>query len=346
MNWKLKAHGLAVLSRMPGGKSLYHGLQKWMGTNKLDAGEYTQRAIEIPELIRQCSKNPCGGTYLEIGTGWRPFLPFLLYLIGARKIITLDVNPWLSNAYVAETYRALAGQLPEIASRLGLLDDELRERYQAGMPHADDMHALLRACNIIYKYPADATQTGLPNQSVDFVVSSNVLEHVAPEVLQALHRESLRILAPDGTIVHRFNPEDHFKDVDKSITAANFLQYSPGQWFWYGGSGLAYHNRLRCVQHRALLEEAGLSVRVARIRTDARSLQAIKNGELSVHSDFSHFSPEELAADYMWVAATRPEEHVPAANKPVPNPCLTGAEGPTGVRPDFSASQTSISQNT
>jgi len=43
---------------------------------------------------------------------------------------------------------------------------------------------------------------------------------------------------------------------------------------------------------------------------------------------------------------TKPSDRFLVDIKEVASPCLTGAEGPTGVRPDFSASQTSISQNT
>ena len=35
MNWKIKAHSLAVLSRLPAGRQMYHWLQRCAGTNKL-----------------------------------------------------------------------------------------------------------------------------------------------------------------------------------------------------------------------------------------------------------------------------------------------------------------------
>lgn len=305
MNWKLKANVLAVLSRVPGGASVYHGLQRLLGTNRLDVEESLAQVLEIPEMIREAGGDPCRGCYLEVGTGWRPFLPFVLSLIGAERILTFDINPWLNYAYALETYRALGSQLEMIAQRLSLPLPRLQERYRAAAD-ATDLAGLLRAFRVEYRCPADAAQTGLADASVDFVVSSNVLEHVPPDVIRRIHREAFRVLRPNGLAVHRFNPGDHSSLADPSVTAVNFLRYSPRQWHWWGGSGLGYHNRLRCPQHRRLLEEADFAVVTDRVRVDAPSLEGLSDGRLAVHPDFRDFSAEELAADYMWLVGMRP----------------------------------------
>ncbi|HEV2946649.1 MAG TPA: class I SAM-dependent methyltransferase [Gemmataceae bacterium] len=306
MNWKLKAHALALLSRVPGGKRAYHFLQSQLGTNKLDADESIRRAAEVVDMIRQAGERECRSVCLEIGTGWRPFLPFILCLADAEKVITIDINRWLNNSYGQETYRALAGQLGLISNRLGLAVTGVRERYQVAA-HAKDLTSLLEAMRTEYRCPADARHTELLPASVDFVCSSNVLEHVSPGVLRDIHVESMRILRPGGLAVHRINPGDHFSHVDRSVTGVHFLRYSSDQWYWLGGSGLAYHNRLRSVQHQRLLEAAGFSILSSRVRIDPRSLEEITTGRQPIHSDFVHFAPEELAADYMWLVGRRPQ---------------------------------------
>jgi SAM-dependent methyltransferase len=306
MHWKLKAHALAVLSRTPGGRKAYHFLQRSLGTNKLNAEEYVKRALEIVEMIREAGENPHQRTYFEIGTGWRPFLPFLLYLVGAEKIISVDINPWMNQSYAFETYRALESQLPSIADRLGLSFSELRDRYQQ-VSKPKDLADLLQAFHVDYRCPADARRTMLPDQSVDFVCSSNVMQHVPPAILRDIHKEAYRILRPGGLAVHRCCPEDHFSHADRSITAAHFLRFSQRQWRWFGGSGLAYQNRLRAVQHRNLFEQAGFSVITDRVRIDARSLEAIKSGRQQIHEDFARFTPEQLAASYLWLVGRRPD---------------------------------------
>ena len=306
MNWKLKAHVLAVLSRTPGGKGVYHALQHWLRTDRDPPEEYVSRTLEILQMIGQQGRSAEKGTFLEIGTGWKPYLPFVLYLAGAERILTLDVNPWLRKSYIIKTYQALAPFLPRIAKQIGIEVDRLEERYRAGTPRGQSLAELLRACRVDYRCPADARQTGLPDGSVDFVVSSNVLEHIPEDVLRAMHRESFRVLRPGGLAVHRFNPEDHFSGGDRSITRLNFLRFSQEEWHWYGGSGLAYHNRLRCRQHQRLFEEAGFLIRSSRVRIDQRGLEAVRSGVLPVHPDFGGFTAEELAGDYMWLVAMRP----------------------------------------
>ena len=58
MNWKLKAHALALLSRVPSGRRAYHALQSWLGTNGLQADEYLRRALEIVDLLAELGEAP------------------------------------------------------------------------------------------------------------------------------------------------------------------------------------------------------------------------------------------------------------------------------------------------
>ncbi|TMQ30064.1 MAG: class I SAM-dependent methyltransferase [Planctomycetota bacterium] len=278
MNWKVKANTLAVLSRMPGGRRLYHALQARLNARKKDDDNFLSR-----EMIQAAAADPRGGKYLEIGTGWRPFVPFLLYLVGAEQIITYDANRWLNQAYALQTFAALATRAGLIAERLKLNVADLQKRVHAvGTP--SDLEGFLRPMHIDYRCPADARSTGLPAQSMDFMVSSNVLAHIPPEILRGIHQEGFRLLKPGGLVAHRSNLDDHFSYVDSSITKANFLRFSEAQWRWYGGTGLGYHNRLRGVQHRRLLE-----------------------GAVPVHPDFASFTPEEMAASYLWIVCKRPD---------------------------------------
>ena len=307
MNWKLKGHVMAVLSRLPGGHRAYHLLQRLMGTNRMSIEKDISKALEILDMIHIAGQSAEGRVFLEIGTGWRPFVPFVLYLAGAKRILTLDINPWLTKAYAFETFRGLASELDSIAIRARVEETLVRTRYAAATPKTDSLLELLNGFHVEYVCPGDARTTGLDEASIDYVVSSNVFEHIPRDILRDIHAETHRILKPGGMSVHRFNPQDHYSWVDPSITGANFLQFSEAEWNWYGGSGLAFHNRLRCRQHTELFLEAGLIEVVNKVRVNGPAAEAIRNGSLSVHKDFAGFSPEELAGDYMWAAYQRPE---------------------------------------
>ena len=305
MHWLIKAHAMALLSRLPGGKSVYHALQRRLGTNRLNFAESLERTGQIVDLVHETGCDVCGSTCLEIGTGWRPFVPMLFYLAGAERTITLDINPWMDQRYALETYRAIGKGLPQIAERLHVSQSQIESRYV----HIDEsklnLANLLAAFHVDYRCPADACATGLPSRLIDFVVSSNVLEHVPPAVLEGMHRESAQILKPGGLAVHRINPGDHYILTDARITGANFLQFPEKRWYWYGGSGLSYHNRLRCVQQKELLAGSGLKIVIERVRSDERADAAIRSGRLKIDPSFQHFTLEQLTADYIWLVGAR-----------------------------------------
>ncbi len=316
MNWKVKAHLLALLSRIPAGRQVYHSLQRIAGTNRLQLDRDLNRAFELIDLSLETGQSLEGTEILEIGTGWRPLVPYVFALAGAKSVRTLDVNPWLTKSYALETWAAIEDRLEEIAARTNVPISDVRDRHRSVDTSVTTLSEFLNQIGIIYHYPGDARETGLEEESIDLIISSNVLEHIPLDVQNSIHLESMRILKTGGVSIHRFNPQDHNSTVDASITHSNFLKFSNRDWTWYGGSGLAYHNRLRSREYRELFESCGFNLTVCRERIDQRSLIAIESGELIVNEQFSQFSPEELAVDYMWVVAEKPARPATVSQNP------------------------------
>jgi SAM-dependent methyltransferase len=262
-------------------------------------------------LFRQAGGQIGGCTFVEVGTGWCPWLPLLLSVGGARRIVTVDLHPWLSRETALSTTRAFLERRRHIAQALDL-DEALIEPTLAPALSATSLHEWLDSVRIVYMPRTELHQASLESGSIDAVVSSNVLEHVTPEGLRAIHQESARLLRSGGLVAHRFNPQDHFSFSDDRITGANFLKFSESQWRRIGGSGLAYHNRLRCRHHLEMIRAAGLDVTIERTRADATAERAIRSGALTVHQDFRGLSPKELTDDYMWVAARKPAGAAPS----------------------------------
>lgn len=305
MHWQYKAKALNLLSRMPCGRQGYLLAQKLLGTTRVHARRDLERASELIELIRDAGQTLRGATCYEIGTGWHPFTPLALYLAGAERVITVDVNPWLSLRSARETVRAAEPELEWFATRNQLPVDQIQERFRRISLQAGNLPELLSGFKTEYIYPGDARNSGLAARSIDFVLSSNVLEHIPPEVLRGIIRESCRILNPGGLCVHRFNPGDHYANTDPEISTANFLRFSQQEWEQYG-SGLAYHNRLRCSQFSRMFAESGLVPVIEETRVDEAALSALKSEMLSPHEDFAGFEASDLAADYMWYVGMQP----------------------------------------
>jgi len=303
-HWKLKAHALATLSRAPGGWRLYRWATNSRAARSPDVDEMLTRGLDVLGMIDEVGASVDGRDCLEVGTGWCPWVPLLLVLKGARTVLTIDVNEYLTLGSAIATTRRLIARADRAAAATARSTDDIRARLAPAL-ESRSLAEWLSATGIDYVV-ADIATLARPSATVDFVLSSNVLEHVPPDGLRAIHRESVRLLRPNGLAVHRFNPEDHFRQFDRSITGANFLQFSEQEWYWLGGSGLGYHNRLRCPEHRRLMVDAGLEIVWERTREDVAAREAIETGRLPVHEAFRHMSPKDLSDDYMWIVASKP----------------------------------------
>jgi SAM-dependent methyltransferase len=302
VNWKLKANLFLLLEHVPAGPAAYSAVQNLRAARGHGADEMLGRAVDLLALFREAGGHLPGSHCVEIGTGWCPWVPLLLRLGGAQRVLTIDINPWLTHRTAVATTRDLHARA-ERAAEVVQRDATWIRGQLTPLLATRSLAEWLTASAVDYRCPADARALDLPGGSVDAVLSSNVLEHVAAADLARMHVEAKRILRPGGLAVHRFNPQDHFAAGDRSITGANFLRFSAQQWRRLGGAGLAPHNRLRCVQHAALVRDSGFDLVVSRTRQDARARLAIESGELPVHEDFAGLSPSELSDDYMWLAA-------------------------------------------
>jgi SAM-dependent methyltransferase len=251
MNWKLKAKIQNLVSLLPGSLSyyIYYWIQRKFGglrrdrlnpINRLEAG------IETVKRIEQVGCSPIGATFLEVGTGRRINTILAFWLLGAEKVVTLDLNPYLKEELVRADLEYIVKNKSEIENlfenrifnnRLDALLEFVEFPYQ--------MKSLLKFLNVEYIAPGDASHLSLPDSSVDFHTSYTVLEHIPPEIIKAILKEGQRILKQDGLFVHCIDYSDHFSHSDKSISSVNFLQFSDNYWDKIAGNRYMYMNRLR-----------------------------------------------------------------------------------------------------
>ena len=99
MNWRNKARLAKLLSKLPPKISYntYYLIQRHLGAlrtanpmRRLKAG------VAKVDLIRKHRQELTGSeTFLEVGTGRCLSLPMALWLCGAFRTITVDLNPYL-----------------------------------------------------------------------------------------------------------------------------------------------------------------------------------------------------------------------------------------------------------
>lgn len=293
MNWRIKGVTQKVLSAVPGGVRVNDRLQRLWGMRDFDA--HVQSKIEDDGFVflshlAELGISASGLDYLEIGTGWFPTLPVCFSLCGAASCTTFDSVRHLNRRLTFRMLAVIASELRPIAEHGRQHLDDVRKRFDA-LATADSLEELLNSAGITYRAPDDAVATALPAASVDVVFSNSVLEHVPPDVIRQLMKESCRVLRPGGLAIHAVNCGDHYAYFDRSITPINYLRYPERRWHFWNNT-LQYQNRLRPQDFLDAAEEAGLEIVLRKSKPRQELLRALP--AMSVAAEFERYPPEEL----------------------------------------------------
>jgi SAM-dependent methyltransferase len=185
--------------------------------------------------------------FFELGAGWDLCMPLVLRSLGAGRQTVVDLRPLARDELVRDMARRLdalarSGALP---TELGVVDGSV--------------DAFLRQHAIEYVAPGDARATGLPSASVDYITTTNTLEHIPRPDLARILRECRRVLKDDGVMSHRVDYQDHYSYFDGRLSPYNFLRYEPPRWRRYNPA-LHFQNRLRHSDYLVLYEQAGFEM--------------------------------------------------------------------------------------
>ena len=96
----------------------------------------------------------------------------------------------------------------------------------------------------------------IKDNSIDYIFSHSVIEHVRKYQIDNLIKEMFRILKPDGVISHNINYKDHLGE------SLNNLRFSEKVWEsnFFAKSGF-YTNRIPAVKMHSLFKENGFCLR-------------------------------------------------------------------------------------
>jgi len=283
MHWKHKAAIQNLVARLPSPVShaAYYAIQRrFGGLRDIDPLPMLMAGIDIADRAAAQGRPIQAGTVLEIGTGRRLGLPMALWLCGASRIVTVDLQRYLKGQLVAEDLAKMARRRHEVEGAFGerARDPVFLDRIERLMTAERNLDGLLALTGTEYRAPADAARVDLPAGSVDFQVSYTVLEHVRPEAIVGLLAEARRLLSKRGLAVHVIDFSDHFAHADTSISAINFLQFSDRQWQRRAGNRYMYHNRLRIDDVLDLFAAGGLHVLSVDTQVDDSSRSELRDG--------------------------------------------------------------------
>lgn len=312
MDWRIKGTVQKILGYIPAGERAHYALQRRFGGLRDFSSEFDAK-IEDWRLmaghLRDAGRSIKGARMVEIGSGWYPTFPLACYLGGASDVTTFDLTRHLKPDLVHECIARLRDAVSTIAKTCAIDEHEVLERYNRLRVQLDRSTDPDRLTGGVIRYvaPANASRSGLADESIDCVFSNSVLEHVPRESIIALYKESLRILAQGGVMFHSVNCGDHYAYVDRSINQLNYLKYSNRTWSRWNNTFL-YQNRMRAHEFVVLAKEAGFNIELDTARATEAKLAQLAS--IPVHAQFLGVDPHRLCITSVDFIARKPEDRL------------------------------------
>lgn len=252
MNFRYKCAIQTIFGLLPNSEKLNYFAQKKITKNlPLSRGAYeiklAQALAHHDVFLSYGNIEPINSVVYEIGCGWHLAMALIFSSLGYSEINALDVK----NHVRAELINTNLKYLKE---------DQYISDYIDFIDNPDDIYSKLKSIfRINLLAPCDSTMTGLKENSIDFVYSQEVFEHIPPDLIPAIMMECNRIIKENGIISLRINYADHYYGIDETITPYNFLKYSAKKWKKYN-PGLHYVNRMRHIDYMKILKHLNFEI--------------------------------------------------------------------------------------
>ena len=235
---------------------------------------------------------------LELGTGRTITTLIGLWILGFDRIITVDLNPYLSEDLTIKNIKNIVSNSNDIFElfKHDLSKEEFDNKMSTLSALKDlEFTEILKSLNIQYYPYQDARNLeAIETASIDIYFSNQVLEHIPYDILKDIFQEGKRVLVENGLFIHLIGLHDHFATVDSSISKINFLKYSNIKWKILAGNKFMYHNRMRSTDYLELFERYRYSIVKMDSFIDNRSKNLLENG-FKVNSQFEKYSKDDLA---------------------------------------------------
>jgi SAM-dependent methyltransferase len=307
MNWKIKAFVQNCIANLPEvlSREMYFQMQRHFGRLKKRVNpwkHFSAHNAKMLQKIMQYGNGIKGKIFLEIGSGKAPLLPVALWLCGAQKIITMDLEPYIRNELIKDMLFFCKNQKSEIESIFGELLDKERFNLLLDYNEKNKIYKkdIFELCQIEYVAPGDATKINLPENSIHYHVSHTVYEHMPLTVLHDILKEGNRVLEKDGLFINFIDYSDHFSHTDKNISRINFLQYSDKEWKKYDGNQHMNVNRARHDEFVELFKTVGHDFLEIESYSDEEVEKMLKNNKITLDVKFKNKSPEILSITGSW----------------------------------------------
>ena len=240
--WWMKIALKMALSHLP------VGYRFWRSVGIFKLGHMQEPAYAYQTFVRHLgsvgtSKFGSEFAVLELGPGDSLFSALIAYAHGAKETYLIDVG-----SFAHQDMRSYV-DMADFLSGQGLEPPDMN-----GIASVDD---LVQVCNARYGTGGLDSLREVPDQSVDFIWSQSVLQHIRKAQFADTMRELRRVIRPDGACSHSIDLRDCLGG------ALNNLRFSDNLWErdFIARSGF-YTNRIRFAEMLSLFREAGFEPEV------------------------------------------------------------------------------------
>lgn len=281
MNWKYKALLQQAFSLMPFGEEFNYWCQRKL-TKSLPAKlpDFIKKVGEAKKHLAAFNKyeqyqDVKDAVFYEFGAGQDLIIPLIFFSFGISKQILTDIR----NLVRIELINHAINQFKKINPELMM--KRMPHQRLGGKTKKECLAQLKEYYGIEYLAPCDGRNTGLEAGSVNFITSTNTLEHIPARNIQAILKECYRLLKPGGLLSFIIDYRDHYSFFDKKISVYNFLRYPDFVWKFFNPS-LHYQNRLRHKDYLKLIKDVGFEILEENIdNTTESDVEKIKDTPLA-----------------------------------------------------------------
>ena len=266
-----------------------------------------KKVRKVADYIQAQDKPVNGMDFFELGTGYRLNAPFALWLLGANKTTTIDLNPYLKWDLIKNDLQLLQSKSEDIER---LFTDRGLDNARLSLFKTMNIDSLrladfLDLCHIEFKSPADARNLNwISDQSIDCYFSNDVLEHIPQAIIKECLNEGHRVLKKEGLMIHLVDFTDHFSHSDQSINALNFLKFSDDDWAKYADNRYMYMNRARVDDIEKLFENSNYKLLAYDDEVDPVLLDRLQNNSIELDEKFRLKKHHHLATLRAWFVCT------------------------------------------
>lgn len=238
---------------------------------------------------------------LEIGTGWIPIIPLGLWLCGAQAVWTLDIASLIQRRRLNLCLSILQSITQQ--GRLSQLLPQVRSERIEELRQTPPCPSALRCEEFLHTLGIELLvgQKQIPRigrESIDLVVSHEVLEYVPRTDLDELFRLIAHSIRPGAIMSHYIDLRDEYSYFDASISPFNFLRYSEQEWRRHANPMFPL-NRLTLPDYRNLFQRHSVRIEHEQVcRAPPTALSGIK-----LDQQFSEVPEEDLLALNVWIKA-------------------------------------------